>query len=161
MPRETSDDIGGGHGPEIGRLVRALQSLIEGTIPELTSKENPGWHAITYRHPDAGYVAGVFPFDDRVDLVFERGAELRDPDGLLEGDHLKQVRYVRLEPAGGFRARRSNGCTTARCAGRRSTAVHVVERVGTTGGRRRLIRVVSKSAAPVRRRCGRAAQAAP
>lgn len=77
-----------------------MRALIEATIPELTSKANPGWRAITYRHPDAGYVVGVFPFDDRVDLIFERGAALPDPDEVLEGDHLKQVRFVRLVPGG-------------------------------------------------------------
>ena len=99
-PQTTVAELAGAHGPAIRALVDELCALVEATIPELTSKANPGWHAITYRHPDAGYVVGVFPFDDRVDLIFERGAELSDPDGVLEGDHLKQVRYVRLEPGG-------------------------------------------------------------
>ncbi|MGH7468281.1 MAG: hypothetical protein ACRENP_09870 [Longimicrobiales bacterium] len=31
-------------------------------------------------------------------LIFEHGARLADPDGLLEGETLKQVRYVTLRP---------------------------------------------------------------
>ena len=44
-----------------------------------------GWRGIGFRHPEAGYVCGVFPRDDRVELLFERGAELADPDRVLEG----------------------------------------------------------------------------
>ena len=93
------DDLTNAHGPRIARLVAQARRLIESTIPDLTPKANPGWRAITYRHPDAGYVVGLFPFADRVEVVFERGAALADPDGILEGgERMKQVRYVTLRP---------------------------------------------------------------
>ena len=95
------------HGTSISKLAAEARRIIEHAVPELTSKANPGWRAITYHHPDAGYVLGLFPFADRVDLAFERGATLVDPDRLFEpGDHLKRVRYVRLRP--GKRVRRSS-----------------------------------------------------
>ena len=92
-------EIMDGHGPAIGKLMAEARGLIEATLPDLSAKANPGWHAITFRHPDAGYPVGLFPFDDRVELVFEHGAALADPDGILEGgERMKQVRYVRLVP---------------------------------------------------------------
>ena len=38
---------------------------------------------------------GVFPLPDRVNLYFEHGASLDDPDHLLQGD-TKQTRYLEL-----------------------------------------------------------------
>jgi hypothetical protein len=59
-----------------------------------------GWHAITYRHPEAGYFAGIFPQADRVVIVFEHGHALSDPSDLLETGTRKQVRTVTLHPSG-------------------------------------------------------------
>ena len=40
---------------------------------------------MNHTDPVAGFVCAVFPFADRVQLVFERGAALPDPDRLLGG----------------------------------------------------------------------------
>ncbi len=53
----------------------------------------PGWHAIGFRHPSAGYVAGLFPQEDSVRFLFEWGVLLQDPDRLLT-DGGKQTRYA-------------------------------------------------------------------
>ena len=57
----------------------------------------PGWQAIGYRDPRAGYVCGIFLFDDHVRLIFERGNLLPDPDGVLEGK-TKQTRHLTFQP---------------------------------------------------------------
>jgi hypothetical protein len=82
------------HNPDIQAIVAALRRLILETIPA-TETANPGWHSINYRHPQQGYVCGLFPTQDTVIFVFEWGILLPDPDGVLEGSG-KQVRNIIL-----------------------------------------------------------------
>jgi hypothetical protein len=65
-------------------------------IPQLVERARPGWHSINYRDPDAGFVCALFPTADRVQLVFERGAQLPDAEGLLTGSG-KQVRMLAFQ----------------------------------------------------------------
>ena len=53
----------------------------------------PVWHGIGYHHPESGYFCAIFAKKDRVQLGFEFGVLLPDPDRLLDGSG-KQVRYV-------------------------------------------------------------------
>ncbi len=89
------DNILASHSPEVRALVERLRQIIRATVPLAREAAHPVWHSIGYRHPDTGYFCGLFPQRDRVDLAFEFGVLLPDPDGLLEGDG-KQVRYVRV-----------------------------------------------------------------
>lgn len=59
--------------------------------PSLRERVARGWGAVTLHHPRAGYVAGVFAYPARAFVVWERGVELFDPEGLLGGDG-RQVR---------------------------------------------------------------------
>ena len=79
-------------------LVGELRTMIQETLPEATQRAYPGWQAVGFRHPAAGYLCGIFPFEDRVQLVFEHGAQLGDPDRLLSVADLKQTRFVLLRP---------------------------------------------------------------
>ena len=54
-----------------------------------------GWHSINYRDPVAGFVCALFPTADRVQLVFEHGARLPDPERRLSGTG-RQVRALDL-----------------------------------------------------------------
>ena len=63
--------------------------------PEASEKANRGWRSVSFRDPQMGYFCGIFPFEDHVDLIFEFGALLPDPEGILEGN-AKQVRYLRF-----------------------------------------------------------------
>ena len=74
--------------------LRGLVKDVDGTFVEAGK---PGWHAITFRHPHAGYVCGIFPFDGYVRFLFEYGATLNNPDGILQGS-TKQTRHVDLKP---------------------------------------------------------------
>lgn len=67
---------------DIARLLR--RTLLEGH-PPLVERVRTGWHSINYHDPAAGFVCAVFPFADRVQLIFERGAQLPDPDSRLTG----------------------------------------------------------------------------
>ena len=66
--------------------------------PDLVERVRHGWHSINYRDPAAGFVCAIFPGVDRVELVFEHGARLPDPDGLLSGSG-KQVRILAFRSA--------------------------------------------------------------
>jgi hypothetical protein len=79
----------------VRQLAEQLRKLIKETVPQAVERPYPGWRAIGYRHPDAGYFCGLFPLADRVDVAFEFGVLLPDPNAMLEGEG-KQVRYVRI-----------------------------------------------------------------
>jgi hypothetical protein len=74
----------------VARLLR--RTLLDGH-PPLVERVRRGWHSINFHDPGAGFVCAVFPLADRVQLVFERGAQLPDPDGLLTGTG-RQVRAL-------------------------------------------------------------------
>lgn len=74
-------------------LAARLRDLVRATVPDAREKVYPVWHGIGYRHPECGYFCGIFPQENSMRLLFERGALLPDPDGLLEGTG-KQTRYV-------------------------------------------------------------------
>lgn len=78
---------------EVRAIAEGLRRLIRETMPEATESGYLTWHSIGYRHPKAGYVCGIFPHKDSVDLVFEFGILLSDPHQVLQGD-TKQVRYL-------------------------------------------------------------------
>lgn len=81
--------------PEIILVIAELRSLIRLTIPDATEKVNLGWRSLNYSHPQVGYFCGLFPFPDRVDVAFEFGVLLADPDGFFD-DHGKQVGFARI-----------------------------------------------------------------
>jgi len=90
-----TNDLIASHVPAIRDLIEALRRLIATAVPEASEQAYSGWHSINYRHPTRGYFCGIFPREEYVDLVFEFGVLLPDPDGLLQGEG-KQVRFVRF-----------------------------------------------------------------
>ncbi|WP_210508638.1 DUF1801 domain-containing protein [Naasia sp. SYSU D00057] len=89
-----------GHPPEVRELARDAAAAILDATPGLLVRAAPGWHSLNVRHPQAGHVCAIFPFDDRVDIAFEEGHRLSDPWGALEEgtSSSRRVRYVRLRP---------------------------------------------------------------
>ncbi len=93
-----ADRILDGHTPEVRALAETLLALARDALPaDVREVPHPGWHGIGLRDPGAGHLGGVFPLEDRVRLLFERGVELDDPEGVLAGDG-RQVRHVELRP---------------------------------------------------------------
>ncbi len=78
---------------EIRAIAEGLRRLSRESMPEAAESGHPTWHSIGYRHPKAGYVCGIFPHKDSVDLVFEFGILLPDPHQVLQGEG-KQTRYI-------------------------------------------------------------------
>lgn len=85
------------HDPEVRAVVAQLRALVRETVPEADESVNPGWHSLSYRHPQQGYFCGIFPQVENATLLFEFGVLLPDPDGVLQGSG-KQVRFVPVSP---------------------------------------------------------------
>ena len=81
------------HSPHVARLALRVRDVIRATLPDAEERVYPGWHGIGYRDPTAGYVCAIFPKTERVEVGFERGADLPDPNRLLVRGG-KQVRYM-------------------------------------------------------------------
>ena len=90
---------------EIGATAHRLRELVRAAMPGAEERVYPGWRGFGYRHPEAGYVCGIFPSRKWVALGFEWGALLPDPDGLLQAGHStsKRVRYLRFHEPGEIR----------------------------------------------------------
>jgi hypothetical protein len=96
-PKLTLEDLLALYPENVAALANELRPIIRGAMPEAVEVAYPGWQAIGYRDPRAGYVCGIFLFEDHVRLIFERGNLLPDPDGVLEGK-TKQTRHLTLHP---------------------------------------------------------------
>ncbi|MFP5369347.1 MAG: DUF1801 domain-containing protein [Actinomycetes bacterium] len=83
------------HPDAVVRTALRLRAVLLDGRPELAERVRPGWHSINFHHPTAGFVCALFPLADRVDLVFERGALLPDPNSRLTGTG-RQVRSLRF-----------------------------------------------------------------
>ncbi len=100
MVEDDIDQLLSAHPEPIQELSREIVAAIQASVPDATVKVARGWHSLNFRHPRAGYVCGVFPHDDRVEVAFEAGALLSDPTAVLEAGSTsgKRVRYVRYRP---------------------------------------------------------------
>lgn len=80
-----------------------LRAIVRRAVPDAVERVRGGWRLIGYEVP-AGrrlrYFAYIAPEPIHIHLGFEYGAWMADPDGLLEGAHLKlkQVRYTTFTP---------------------------------------------------------------
>lgn len=92
------DDLLADHPDGVAATARRVRAAVRSAHPQLTERVRHGWHSINYRDPVAGFVCAIFPTAERVQLVFERGAELPDVVGLLTGEGT-QVRMLVFESA--------------------------------------------------------------
>ncbi len=100
MPRDpAAEPLLADHPDDVVATAQRLRDVLLSAQPDLTERARTGWHSINYTHPDAGFVCALFPAADRVDLVFEHGALLPDPQRRLTGT-TRQVRTLPV-PAGG------------------------------------------------------------
>ncbi len=72
--------------PEAFELAAWVRGRVLAADPDLRERVYGGWRGVGFRHPDAGYVCGIFPKGAAVDLLFEHGASLPDPEGRLRGE---------------------------------------------------------------------------
>ena len=89
------DDLLSEHPDAVVGTARRVRAVLLDAHPQLAEQVRRGWHSINYRDPAAGFVCAVFPREDRVQLVFEHGARLPDPQRRLSGTG-RQVRALDL-----------------------------------------------------------------
>ena len=77
----------------VARTVLRLRAVLLDGRPELAERVRSGWRSVNFHDPAAGFVCALFPLGDRVQLVFERGALLPDPQSRLTGTG-RQVRAL-------------------------------------------------------------------
>lgn len=94
---DAIEEIIGRAPPPVRELAERLRGRLREWSDGLYEKAQPGWGGIGYHHIRAGYVCGLFPMRDRVDLNFEWGTQLNDPDRLLEGSGTR-CRHIALYP---------------------------------------------------------------
>jgi len=93
----TIDELIAAYPPEVSALLGDLRPFVLEAMPGGTETAYPGWRAIGYRDVYAGYVCGIFLFEDHLRLIFEHGHLLPDPANILEGA-TKQTRHITLRP---------------------------------------------------------------
>jgi hypothetical protein len=81
--------------PELSQLAVWTRSAVLAADPDLTERIYRGWHGVGFRHPEAGYICAIYPRSQWIVLLFEHGAALPDPDGILLGEG-KQTRFLRI-----------------------------------------------------------------
>lgn len=96
-PSLTPEQLLAQYPPPVAEMAQTLRAFIRMTLPDAKEVAYPGWRAVGYRDAEAGYLGGIFLFEDHVRVLFEHGHLLPDPDGLLEG-RTKQTRYIDLAP---------------------------------------------------------------
>jgi hypothetical protein len=97
VPAATRDFLAERHA-EATDLALWVREVVLGAEPDLDERVYRGWDGIGFRHAEAGYVCAIYPRGREVRLLFEHGARLDDPGGLLEGDGA-QTRYVTVRAA--------------------------------------------------------------
>jgi len=97
MVEDAIEELLSPHPEDVRELAVEVIEAVRAAMPDASITVARGWHSVNFRHPSAGYVCGVFPYDDRVDVAFEAGHRLSDPKGVLEmgASSGKRVRYVR------------------------------------------------------------------
>ncbi|WP_234022752.1 DUF1801 domain-containing protein [Sorangium cellulosum] len=86
--------------PEAQQLTQRVRKLLLRIIPDVSEYVIPGWRIISFRMGPghAHQICWLAPQRIGVNLGFERGADMPDPDGLLTGG-AKQARNVRIRSA--------------------------------------------------------------
>ena len=86
-----------GYNTEVRDLTLRVRELVLKTVPAAEEKVYTGWQTIGYSHSGAmkTQFCSISPQRDRVNVYFNRGAELPDPEHLLEGTG-KYMRHVKV-----------------------------------------------------------------
>ena len=84
--------------PRTWQLAAWTRERVRRADPDLTERVYRGWKGLGFHHPEAGYVCAVYPRSEWVVLLFEHGASLVDPAGVLLGDG-SRTRFLRVDRA--------------------------------------------------------------
>lgn len=81
---------------KVARMARALRAVVGTAAPDAEETVQVGWSTIGYRIEHHFMV--IAPKADHVRLRFEAGAELPDPDGILEPGGKRCTHLIFHEP---------------------------------------------------------------
>lgn len=92
-----------GYPEPIVEIADRLRAVVRRATPGAIERIRSGWALIGYDVPIGRrkrYFAFIAPERKHIHLGFEYGVWMSDPDGILEGAHLKlkKVRFVTFEP---------------------------------------------------------------
>lgn len=87
------------HSDRVAAVARWLHDVVAEAMPDARVKVWRGWHGFGFHHPEAGYAVGVFPKAGDVELLFEWGVRMPDPEGLLTGEG-SRTRVIRVREVG-------------------------------------------------------------
>jgi len=95
-----------GYAADVRETANRLRSVVRRAVPDAIERVRPGWALIGYDLPirHGVYFAWVWPEREHVHLGFQHGIFMDDPEGRLQGAHLKlkKVRFVTVEPGDEF-----------------------------------------------------------
>lgn len=91
QPDVTPEQFLADYPEAIREIARELMKLVRETVSGVDERVYLGWRLVGYRH--RSYFCCVSPLEDRVRIGFERGIELPDPHGILEGEGT-QMRWI-------------------------------------------------------------------
>ena len=97
MAKQTTEEFLAGLDPVIREIAAKLLKLIQDELPNAIEMVDETAHLIGYGF-DTGYrglVCAIAPQRGYVNLMFSRGADLQDPEHLLEGTG-KKARHVKV-----------------------------------------------------------------
>ncbi len=81
------------------RVAERLRDVVLRAVPDAIERVRPGWGLLGYDVPfgrRTRYFAFIWAEPEHVHLGFEHGIAMDDPDGVLGGAGLRQVRFVTL-----------------------------------------------------------------
>jgi hypothetical protein len=87
------------HHPTMVDVALWACDVVAASDQDLRPRVYRGWEGVGFRHPEAGYVCGVFPRGEWVMLLFEHGASMADPERVLLGEGT-QTRFLRIDGVG-------------------------------------------------------------
>jgi len=96
MSREVANLLAG-YSPEVREIALTARDIVRKVLPRAIEKVVPGWRVIVYSLDGkmSTAICAVIPLKTYVNLGFYRGADLIDPQGLLEGTG-KKIRHIKL-----------------------------------------------------------------
>jgi len=85
------------------KTVQSLRAIIGKCFPDVIERVYPGWKLIGYRvvhEKESYYFCYIAPLKDRVELGFEYGKLLSDPEHVLEGSGSQVRKLIIHKPSG-------------------------------------------------------------
>jgi hypothetical protein len=100
MMNSEVEDLLAQYPPQVRDIAFKLRDLVLDSVPDQVERVYPGWKNIGYGTSDkrTDQLCYIAPLKDSVNLGFNRGAELPDPEGLLTGSG-KSLRHVKIQKA--------------------------------------------------------------